>query len=330
MKLTIVVPAFNAEKTILNAIKSYKKIEKNNEIETKLIIVDDCSSDKTIKIIKKLNLKKIQVIKNTKNIGPGKSRNKALRYIKDGYVGFLDADDQIIAENYVESLKEGIKTNSDLITFNAYINNNDSISERYDYKRLSNDRKYLKTMCLRGEIDGSVIFSIYSLSLIKKNKLKFANDYYEDIIFSYKALMLSKKIYISKQFSYIKNVTKGSILNTISKTHINGMLNACIKFKKFIIDQKKFNKKINEYDYLFGFNGYVYHLIRCICQSEKEILEQLEMLKFLHKKSIRAINLKNYYSMMLKTQKDKVVSEFIKLNCEQSELMKFLQYFNRG
>lgn len=89
---SIVMPAYNAEKTIQEAIDSvFAQTLKNYE----LIIVNDCSYDSTQKIIEKnaSRDKRISVLKNKENLGVARSRNKALKIAKGRYIAFLDSDD---------------------------------------------------------------------------------------------------------------------------------------------------------------------------------------------------------------------------------------------
>ncbi len=62
------------------------------------------------------------------------------------------------------------------------------------------DTEQLSIKCLRGELDGSVIFSIYSSKLIHGNSLTFPSGYYEDISFAYNAMLLAQSRYISQNF----------------------------------------------------------------------------------------------------------------------------------
>ena len=75
--ISIIMSSYNSEKTIKKSILSilnqdYKNIE--------FLIVDDCSTDKSLSIMKKLakNDKRIKIIENKKNIGLTKSLNKLL------------------------------------------------------------------------------------------------------------------------------------------------------------------------------------------------------------------------------------------------------------
>lgn len=90
--VSIIVQAYNAEKTIKNAInsliyQSYKNIE--------IIIVNDGSSDKTKEIIIDIAKKehRVRVINNKENIGVYRSRNLALKYCRGELITIHDADD---------------------------------------------------------------------------------------------------------------------------------------------------------------------------------------------------------------------------------------------
>ncbi|EAI3517233.1 glycosyltransferase family 2 protein [Campylobacter coli] len=90
--VTIIMPVYNAEKTISFAIDSilnqtYKNIE--------LIIVDDYSNDSTLEFIKQKQKidARIKIICNKQNLGPYISKNKALDISDGEYITGHDADD---------------------------------------------------------------------------------------------------------------------------------------------------------------------------------------------------------------------------------------------
>ena len=54
MKVSIIIPVFNEEKTIINVLRKIQEEKKNNKgINFEIIVVDDCSNDKTSSILKK-------------------------------------------------------------------------------------------------------------------------------------------------------------------------------------------------------------------------------------------------------------------------------------
>ena len=90
MKVSVVMPAFNAEKYIPSAVKSvlsqtYKDFE--------LIIIDDASTDDTEKIIGSLDDSRIRIIRNDINRGVAFSRNLGVKEAKGRWIAFLDSDD---------------------------------------------------------------------------------------------------------------------------------------------------------------------------------------------------------------------------------------------
>lgn len=90
--VTIVMPAYNSAATIEKSINSIIKQTYSN---WELIIVDDCSTDNTIDIVRKRARqdKRIQSIKLEKNSGAGAARNRAIMESNGRYIAFLDSDD---------------------------------------------------------------------------------------------------------------------------------------------------------------------------------------------------------------------------------------------
>ena len=90
-KVSVIVPTFNSESTLRDTInsvlgQSFKDFE--------LIIVDDCSTDKTVDIIKSFSHdKRVIYIKSKDNLGPAACRNLGMAISKGELLAFLDSDD---------------------------------------------------------------------------------------------------------------------------------------------------------------------------------------------------------------------------------------------
>ena len=91
IKYSIIIPAYNASSHINKCLDSIlNQTYENFEV----IIVDDGSTDDTLKILNKYAQQYSNVyILSQENAGPGAAREKALKYIKGDYVIFSDADD---------------------------------------------------------------------------------------------------------------------------------------------------------------------------------------------------------------------------------------------
>ena len=89
-KVSVIIPMHNSSKYILECLDSvinqtYKELE--------ILLIDDKSSDKTIRKIKSIKDKRIKIIKLNKNMGAATARNKGIEVSTGEYICFLDSDD---------------------------------------------------------------------------------------------------------------------------------------------------------------------------------------------------------------------------------------------
>ncbi len=116
--VSIITPSYNSEKFISATIQS---VQNQTHQNLEMIIVDDCSQDKTVEIIESFikNDKRIQLHRLDKNYGAGIARNTAINSAKGDYIAFLDADDLWKPEKLAKQLAF-MKTNSLPFTFSYY------------------------------------------------------------------------------------------------------------------------------------------------------------------------------------------------------------------
>ena len=109
-KVSIIMPAYNCERFIAEAIQS---VQAQTYANWELIIVDDCSTDQTRTIIEKFALedKRIIFLKNEINSGAAASRNKAVEAASGRYMAFLDGDDVWMPEKLERQLAFMISNN---------------------------------------------------------------------------------------------------------------------------------------------------------------------------------------------------------------------------
>ncbi|MGP5191816.1 glycosyltransferase [Vreelandella alkaliphila] len=90
--VSIIMPAFNAEDVIGHSIES---LLNQTWWNIEIIVVDDCSQDKTLDIIRSYALKdpRVKVLSNSINMGPYVSKNRALSLVEGEYITGHDADD---------------------------------------------------------------------------------------------------------------------------------------------------------------------------------------------------------------------------------------------
>ena len=91
--ITIGVTCFNAEETIARAIRS---AQKQNYPNFEIVIVDDASTDNSIKIIEGMQKEdgRIFLHRHGENLGVAAARNTIVEHAKGEYVAFFDDDDE--------------------------------------------------------------------------------------------------------------------------------------------------------------------------------------------------------------------------------------------
>ncbi|MDX5474070.1 MAG: glycosyltransferase [Bacillaceae bacterium] len=99
--VSIITPSYNSEAYIKDAIESVLAQTYTN---WEMIIVDDCSTDNTVKIVNSYNDKRIQLVKLDVNSGPAIARNTAIAKAAGRYLAFLDSDDQWLPKKLEKQL----------------------------------------------------------------------------------------------------------------------------------------------------------------------------------------------------------------------------------
>lgn len=131
-KVSIIMTVFNKQKHLNLAIKSILNQSYSN---IELIIVEDCSTDNSKKIIKKYeNKSNVKIIYNDENIGCYASRNKALNIASGEIIGFQDADDYSLKKRIKKQIKYMLKYNLLMCGCNIVRSNFDKLLE--DEKRM--------------------------------------------------------------------------------------------------------------------------------------------------------------------------------------------------
>ncbi len=117
-KISIIMPAFNAENYVFCAVQSC--LEQTYE-NWELIIVDDCSTDSTIKEIQKFNDSRIRLYKLDQNSGPGMARNIGLEKCSGEWITVLDADDAMCLNRLATFREVAIKTGQYFVYYDVLL-----------------------------------------------------------------------------------------------------------------------------------------------------------------------------------------------------------------
>lgn len=91
-KVSVILATYNGEKTIEKTIQSILNQKGNGEeFEIELIVIDDCSTDNTVKVVKQFNVIVLSTLVNSG--GPNTGRNIGLKHLTGDYICIADQDD---------------------------------------------------------------------------------------------------------------------------------------------------------------------------------------------------------------------------------------------
>lgn len=210
--VSVIIPCFNAEKTIIRTLKS---IDMQTINDYQVIIIDDGSTDNSEHVILKyIQNKNNFVYIKQKNSGVSTARNKGITEAQGKYISFLDADD-VYHPKFLELLSERMEKNdvdivcsqykwidikdilTDLDKSNLY---EDKLSNREILERYMRKRKYKFSFC----------GCLYKSHIIAEQNIIFDKElaYGEDSLFIGQYLAESEKggIFVSKElYGYTRN-----------------------------------------------------------------------------------------------------------------------------
>lgn len=229
--VSVIIPAYNAEKTIEKCLDSLFN-QTLKEIE--IIVINDCSKDNTLKILKKYK-NKIKLIDNKKNLGPAGSRNKGLDVAQGKYIGFVDADDWV-APNMYELMSSKMNDEVDLVACSR-INVTKSGEKQIINKNKDTDAKaFTKTSNYNCD-------KLFKREIIEKHHLRLPEQYSyaEDFAFGIRYKYYANKMCILEEplYYYLAD-SEGSITNSYKRNLLNII--------KVLEDMLDFFKKENAFE----------------------------------------------------------------------------------
>ncbi len=126
MKLSIIIPCYNEEKTIKELILNIKKSINSLNITNEIILINDNSTDKTNDILEnELNDSIDKVIHNPKNLGKGYSIKKGVEFAKGEFILIQDADLEYDPKDYSKLLSPLQNNIADVVFGSRFVGTNE-------------------------------------------------------------------------------------------------------------------------------------------------------------------------------------------------------------
>lgn len=196
MKLSIIVPVYNAEKWLRRCVNSLL----NQGIGTsgyEILLIDDGSKDGSLAIAKDLAAVNSNIRVFTQpNAGPGAARNRGIDNAKGQYLMFVDADDTILEHSLTEVITMATENDCDICFYRLHVYYDES--GHYYSSGCNNFTGILtgENAILRRHTQfSSACTSLFKKQFISVNDISFGNLHYgEDSLFMAKALSLAKRV----------------------------------------------------------------------------------------------------------------------------------------
>lgn len=294
--ISVIIPAYNAEKTIKHAVDSVLK-QKYSNVE--ILVINDGSTDKTDEIIQKIIKydKRVKII-NTINYGVSHARNVGIKVASGSYIVFLDADDFIDEEMLLEMYNTLKKYEVNLVKCdNRVIRNNISSNDEEKYKMcgfIRTEELIKHIISYKENIKGyacGYMFKKDSIVLFDENL-----SYMEDTDFLLKVLYKNEYIYVMDKVFYNYIINNNSVTN--EKKDIG---KKCIKILDSIISMENTLIK-NNMNYNDMNNFYVLYY-QYIVKKMSAIKKNKEILKVIKNKNFIKLIKKVKFAMLKRKQK---------------------------
>lgn len=130
-RVSVVIPVYNAEKTVQRAVES---LVYGEERDIKIILIEDCSKDKSWEVCQNLSKRYTNVYcyQNKKNSGVSYTRNHGLEIADSEYILFVDSDDWVTGK-YVEKLLSAAQQNPNSLIISGFYFRNEVSEYKQDY-----------------------------------------------------------------------------------------------------------------------------------------------------------------------------------------------------
>lgn len=223
MLVSLVIPAYNASNTMSRCLDSIYSLDLE-EYEYEVIVIDDCSTDNTVRIIEDYQEEheNLVLFRQSQNHRQGAARNIGIDKAKGDFVIFVDSDDEV-GEGLWQAVKMADEKSCDMVAMRvAKISGEGMVEVEMSLPYLQ--EQVVSGIELQSEhpfwFTGPVAY-VYRMAFLLKVNYRFAEDVlFEDSDFVNVHLYHAKRMAYSDTCGYRAHFNSGSTTHTMSYKHL--------------------------------------------------------------------------------------------------------------
>lgn len=224
IKISILVPAFNAEPYIGKCLQSLK-CQTLQQIE--IVVVDDGSTDRTREIARQYAVADNRFrVYSRPHQGISPTRNACMQLARGRYIGFVDSDDYVKSDAFEGLFTQAEKDSADIVFGSisyCYANGttqrfNEKASQFPATEKGTEGKEYLKILMQTDDYEPMVCGNLYRLAFLQQHGIHFEATYHEDEYFSPYAFYFAKRVSRYEPEFYFYRQHAGSIMHSDNLT----------------------------------------------------------------------------------------------------------------
>lgn len=237
--VSFVIAAYNAEETLARAIDSALA---QRGVSVEVIVVDDCSSDRTLALAQSYADARVRVVPLERNGGPGAARNAGLDAARGRWVAVLDSDDSVLPDRLSAMISRAEAQDAAMAVDNLVVIRQDGTAVEQMFA--SGALEQFPELTLARYIGGNLLFEgtfnfgymkpIFLRGYLDDNHLRYDENLRigEDFILLASALAKGGRCVVEPSVGYAYHVRSGSISRVLEPRHVEAMQHADAHFER--------------------------------------------------------------------------------------------------
>ena len=282
--ISVIIPIFNSENTIERSIESFlnQKWRGNSTEELELILIDDCSTDNTKKIIDNYAKKysNISSYSTEYNMGsPSKARNIGIDKSNSQYLMFMDSDDEYCEDMCQKLYDTLIQEDVSLVSCNYYdifTSHTNKVFYCHEIPEYTIEKDYMILDSANSMLSRNIVVwnKIFDKSIIKENNIYFPYKVSEDIFFCWEYFShIDKMIFLKDYYGIKRNIFSDSFSYGPNLEVVLGVIKSARELDKKLVNEYIDFNKYPDFRYSFSIGSIEFIIKRISFFNDSESIK---------------------------------------------------------